>query len=262
MPILKKRAILRVSALLLGGIPLIPVISAERSVNTEKYLAQSSNFITLDKNPSPADLLALKCSGVAALRSHDYERALSIFQKYLSYNSNDPQGYFWRGVAFQNSGQPDRAIEEYQQSLLSADTGPVDAVELRNNLANLLFQKGRMPEAETHYRRALEIDARAWDVKMNYAQLLLSQNRVEEAAKLLSEATPRLAYEPRFCLLEGVIALKRGDNERAIDWLQKCEANAGQVPSRAENLNGASQQKQENFEVAAHAERILQTLSH
>jgi tetratricopeptide (TPR) repeat protein len=96
-------------------------------------------------------------------------------------------------------GKPADAENQFRLAVKEAETmdakDPKLATSL-NNLANCLRQQGKFPEAEEHYKRALEVRQKAVGplhkdligIYDNYAKLLRVTGREEEAKKMEQHA--------------------------------------------------------------------------
>jgi tetratricopeptide (TPR) repeat protein len=100
---------------------------------------------------------------------------------------------------------------------------------LVGNLADVLFDLGRLSEAEMQQRRALELSIREGDEPLRgmrlaqFAMLLLTQGRLEEGEVMLAESVPILEANPEpqshvfIPLCRGTLALIRGENGEAAE---------------------------------------------
>ncbi len=87
------------------------------------------------------------------------------------------------GVAYESRGQLDRAATEYRRALRLDPR----ASRVRVNLGNVEAAKGRWPEAEKCYRRALRDSTTNWDAMNNLAIALLRRGRRLDEARALAE---------------------------------------------------------------------------
>jgi Flp pilus assembly protein TadD len=87
------------------------------------------------------------------------------------------------GVAYESSGQLDLARHEYQRAL-KLDSRYSQA---RVNLGNVEAARGRWSDAEEQYRRALRDSSSNADAMNNLAIALLRQNRHLDEARSLAE---------------------------------------------------------------------------
>ena len=74
----------------------------------------------------------------------------------------------------------------------------------RSNLGSCLQKQGKDEKAEKQFRAAIQLDRSLADAHLNLLNLLVSEERWEEAGKAM-EAGKRLAPSPRYGLLEGKI---------------------------------------------------------
>jgi class 3 adenylate cyclase/tetratricopeptide (TPR) repeat protein len=97
------------------------------------------------------------------------------------------------------------------------------------NLADVLFNLGRLPQAEVEQRRALELSIREGDEPLRgmrlaqMALLLLTQGRVDEAEPMHAESVPILKANPEpqsevfIPVYRGTLAMMRGQNDEAAE---------------------------------------------
>jgi Tfp pilus assembly protein PilF len=89
------------------------------------------------------------------------------------------------GMAYESKGEPDRAAAEYKMALRSEPLA-------RLYLGNVFFGQGRLGDAETEYRAALERLPNNSEVMNNLAWLLLTRKRsLDEAQDLAERAVAR-----------------------------------------------------------------------
>lgn len=89
------------------------------------------------------------------------------------------------GMAYESKGEPDRAAAEYKMALRSEPLA-------RLYLGNVFFGQGRLGDAETEYRAALERLPNNPEVMNNLAWLLLTRKRnLDEAQDLAERAVSR-----------------------------------------------------------------------
>ena len=98
------------------------------------------------------------------------------------------------GRVFENQGNFDRAIQEYQDALTAAETKrhagfkPADQALAHRRMAAVFDRLGRFPQAEDHYKKALKLspkDAKVWN-DSGYSYYL--QGRWGEAERALKTA--------------------------------------------------------------------------
>jgi tetratricopeptide (TPR) repeat protein len=114
-------------------------------------------------------------------------------------------------------GDIDEAISESRKAL---EINP-NYVEAHNNLGNALLRKGRVDEAIIEYQKALEINANTADTHSNLANAFILKKRIDEAIAECREAlgiNPNMA-EAHYSL--GNALLQKGQTDEAIAECQK-----------------------------------------
>ncbi|HEY9682596.1 MAG TPA: tetratricopeptide repeat protein [Oculatellaceae cyanobacterium] len=199
---------------------------------------------------SSPEIIAIKEAGKQKILNHDTANALKDLDKYCKTDWTDPEGHFWLAYALSESGKPDEALKEYDQAEQKQTRFCMDCPELRVNRGNQLFKLGRMNEAEREYKRALEVDPLLYDARLNLAQLLLLQNRVDEAFTQLRQCSYTKSKDAKFCLLEGIANLKKAQINVAMSWLEKCQITSNQYKATSRSIDP----------VCVQAQRLLQFL--
>ena len=103
--------------------------------------------------------------------------ALAIYRRVLKFDGRNGQALNLAGVAYFQLGDQRRALKHLRQAVAG---GSAD-VDAHNNLGNVLKAAGRLDEAETAYRRALEIRPDYADAHYNLGILLEAMGRPSEA---------------------------------------------------------------------------------
>lgn len=111
----------------------------------------------LAASPAWADSFA---EGQAALKRGDYSEAIRLFTLDIQSGQNTPENlavvYNQRGLAYRRSGQPDKAIADYNRAMKLA---PGDA-DLYNNRGIAYKAKGDLRRALADYNQAIELNPR------------------------------------------------------------------------------------------------------
>ncbi len=175
-----------------------------------------------------AAVVEIKETGKREIMNHDFEHALIDLDRYCKTDWTDPEGHFWLGYALAGTGRTMDALHAYDAAEQKQANFGMDCAELRVNRGNLLFKFGKIAEAQTEYQRALEIDPTVLDARLDLAQVLLLQDRVDEAFTQLGHCSNSRADDPKFCFLEGIANLKKGQVDSSIFWLQKCQVTSNQ----------------------------------
>jgi len=150
--------------------------------------------------------------GETALVHKDLNAAIGHLQKYVAARPDDPIGHTLLGSAFQEADRFDEAAKEYERSLEIEPDQPDAQIALASNYAYQkktakaleLFAKampsvepdaptfymyafalkdaGRLPEAESKVRRAIQLDPKYADAHTLLAEILTLEGKKDEAA--------------------------------------------------------------------------------
>ena len=191
-----------------------------------------------------------KFAGKSALLQHDIPTALNEFRTYREMQPADPEAHFYLGFCLAESGIKQEALHEYELAEQQESGYDMDSTELRINRGNLLLQMGRSKDAENEYRRAIEVDPIATEAHLDLAQLMLLDGRIDAAFRELNECASMRGNDPRYCLLQGIANMKKGQIQSAVGWLRKC-----QVTSNQSTLSSRSDEQ-----LSIEAEKLLQLL--
>lgn len=165
--------------------------------------------------------------GLAALDHDDAKAAIAHFQQYVAARPGDAYGHALLGSAFQAAGRFDEAVSEFERGLAIEPDSP----EIEVNLAKIyvyqkktdkaleLFRKGmpgvepdapvfylyasalkdtgKLTEAESNIRRAIQLEPKNIDAHKLLAEILRLEDKKDEAAaeverinQLTAEARP------------------------------------------------------------------------
>ncbi|HQP31154.1 MAG TPA: tetratricopeptide repeat protein [Deltaproteobacteria bacterium] len=97
------------------------------------------------------------------------------------------------GYAYERQGLFDLAAREYTKAAEADKNWAIP----RFNLGNLAYQRGDLKGAERHFRAALRCDAHNTDVMNNLATVLADQGRGPEAADMIARALA-IARKPAY----------------------------------------------------------------
>lgn len=87
--------------------------------------------------------------GVAAVKSGDFKRAISLFQKVVAKDSRNADAWNWIGFSQRNLGHFDRSLAAYEKAL-AIDPGHRGALEY---LGELYLQTGKLDKARAQLER-------------------------------------------------------------------------------------------------------------
>lgn len=116
----------------------------------------------------------------------EFEKALAIIESdKLQSNVLTPRFHFWHGVALDQAGHTDRAVEQFE-TCIRLDPGHADAL---NYLAYLWAVRGiRLDDALRHIQSALALDPDNAAYLDTLGWVYYQQGRYEEALDLLQQA--------------------------------------------------------------------------
>jgi len=86
--------------------------------------------------------------GHAAFKT-DLGRAIELYTLALRFDPDNAKAYCWRGIAYQRSGQPERALNDLQQAI---------AINPHLYLDDLLLKQGRLDEIIAAWDRLLQLE--------------------------------------------------------------------------------------------------------
>lgn len=168
--------------------------------------------------PSQPAVIAQLRRGTQMIDAGKLPEALSIFQDYTRSRPEDPTGYFWIGVCFDEMSNFKNAVIAYQEAISRAEQKAMDSCEIRMNLGNALLKDNDIDQAIEAYKRALEVNpsyglallnlGRAYIAKANYPAALSAFDKCEE-----------LHFNPRqvpYYRAKALLALGRKDEACAL----------------------------------------------
>jgi Tfp pilus assembly protein PilF len=171
---------------------------------------------SLDDDEPSGDSQGFK-AGTDAIAAGDFEKARGIFEKVAGEQPSNAKAHFYLGVAQQNLGQSEAAVQSYERALeldsklteatvnLTAallDAGDAARAEpvIERGLASepnhpgLLYNRaiaasmlGKKTDAVKAYRAALGADPDNLEIKYGYAEALVAAGSNSEARSLLGE---------------------------------------------------------------------------
>jgi tetratricopeptide (TPR) repeat protein len=130
---------------------------------------------------------------------------------------------FERGTKAREDGRLDEAVSHLRKAL---DIYP-DYLKARNDLGAYLLAQGKLEEAAAELRKATEIDPKSFNPRLNLGVVLIQQQKFREAADALERA---LSLDPTSAaahLYAGVALLGSGAAERAERELSAAYESGG-----------------------------------
>jgi tetratricopeptide (TPR) repeat protein len=117
------------------------------------------------------------------------------------------------------SGKRDEALDLGEKALRDAP----ESRRLQNMMANIYLEMKHFDKAEAALRKSIELNDRA-DAYYNLSQLLLKQQRLDEAEDILTEAEAQHATHGSLWISKGDLAARRGRGLEAIEHYKQAKA--------------------------------------
>lgn len=177
----------------------------------------------LGKKPGEHYLLALL--GEVRRQQGKAEEAIELTTKALTAGPEALPVHYYRALAWWDRQDETRALQDLERVLSS----PWATVEAFVAAGTIHLHKNRLAEAESSFRRALQLDQERAEPHLRLAQVLRRQGRLDLAIRELSlvEAGPQLS-SPYFQRLladaaceQGLIRVDQGDRTAAKAWFQR-----------------------------------------
>jgi tetratricopeptide (TPR) repeat protein len=159
---------------------------------------------------APRDADAHNMLGIAYFQSGQPERAADVMVKALALNPSITNGDFNLANILQAAGRHEQACHHYVRALRRT---PGDLQSLQN-LAVLLSRLGRYEEAVERFRQALALNPKSAETYLGLGVALLATGRMQEAVECYTKALAIRPdyYEAHINLGNAAIADKRYEN--------------------------------------------------
>ena len=184
----------------------------------------------IEINPSLAEAhLAL---GLALGQSGMLPQAAAEFRSAIRLRSNYAEAHKRLGITLRRQGDPKAALLEFQKSV---DADPKDP-ECWYNLGVAQKGEGKLDDSLVSFRRAIALKPDFEKARYNLGIALQAQGRKQEAQQELTELKGLHNFrtnlaQSKTLILEGVEALKRGENERAYEAFDRAAQQNPTLPT-------------------------------
>jgi tetratricopeptide (TPR) repeat protein len=163
----------------------------------------------------------------AAFVDARFEDAAEHCARLAEMSPDQAEPWFNLGVAYERSGRAEEAAAAYREA---ARRNPRSAAALVN-LGALLHQHGELDEAASCYQRALKIEPGHRGALYNAGVLVEQQGEADPAEAFYAQCE----WEGAWFRL-GLLRLRRGDYQGAIQALTKCISQRAEWPEAEFNL--------------------------
>ncbi|MGH7125892.1 MAG: tetratricopeptide repeat protein, partial [Stellaceae bacterium] len=151
-------------------------------------------------------------AGVVKAKNGEYTDARKMLEAVVAQHSEIAEAHFWLGVSYQQTQEPDRALDAYRQSIKH---GYPDAFMADYHSAELLAAPGPVLDkdaAKEMLHAALQLKPDLWQAHELAADIALTNNELDDAVKELKavdDSTQKLPAAARTPILVR-IRLKQG----------------------------------------------------
>jgi tetratricopeptide (TPR) repeat protein len=176
-----------------------------------------SYLLSLVESHDPDTTYILEALIQGFLKNHQLAKAYACAEMWLDREPDNPQAFYWRAMAQKDSLNFKPAMDDLQRAI---EVDP-DYREARLRLGELLLEQERPDEAVEQYEWLYARESENSEVTMGLVHCRVAQGRLEEAKELLD---PLLHEHPRSPLVlgeSGKLALKLGDPTAAEDLLRR-----------------------------------------
>lgn len=141
---------------------------------------------------------ALVVLGEAEANRENFADAEKHYSEAIKRNSRIAQAYFGMGQILHMQNRPNQVFDWYEQAVKHAPRNR----RFLLNLASIHAERGELKQAESAYRRLLGMDAKLMLANVELLDVLLKQNKLDQAVELakqglnLLEQSPELEEEP------------------------------------------------------------------
>ncbi len=215
-------------------------------VSKDGYVGAGTEIQVSQIKANPAVSLTLKkASGLEALKADDagrallerggemlkagrYDEALSAFEEFAR---KYPDLYAVRlniGSVYAERGDLDKAEAEFRGVLDKDSRSPEGlkahqetALRALSGLGEVALKRGDLAAAQDHFRRTLELSPEDGAAAYNVAEILFSNQRIDEAIAFFEIAAGIKKDWPRIYHRLGLAYLNKGDLDKAVENLKK-----------------------------------------
>ena len=181
---------------------LVEAVRLHQAGRLDQAAPLYQQVLTLE--PNNAD--ALNLLGLAAQQTGQHQAAIELLRRAVAADSRQPAIHFNLGLALQMAGALEEAEASFRRALVLK---PNDADTI-GNLANVLVALGRLEEAQGSYRKALSLEPNNAAALNNLGTVLWNLERKDEAESLYRRA---LAVMPDYA--DALVNLGNAQREKS-----------------------------------------------
>ncbi|MCU0289209.1 MAG: tetratricopeptide repeat protein [Acidobacteria bacterium] len=161
--------------------------------------------------------VSLMNKGVELINAGKFPDAINTLNEAITATPNNPLLYYYRGFAYDRTGNQDKALEDYKKSL---ELDPTFLLSL-SEVGKIYAKKKDLNNAVIYYKKAYDLGTKDVIALYNYGSCLFNLGNNEEALKVfekLAETDPN--YPDTYYQL-GIIYMGLNDNAKAKANLAK-----------------------------------------
>jgi tetratricopeptide (TPR) repeat protein len=168
-------------------------------------------------------------------------QAIEALTKAIETKPDSASVYFWRAVAYDEMGEPRKAMHDYSKSLTICKSQGMDSAQLRINLGNSLVKLNYLKEAIYDYERAIEIEPDNGVAHMHLAKALLHKGDFEGAITHLRKCeefgfSPNMLPYLKALALSGLGQVEDAKREVSLCLTEEAKAKAPLLYKQASQL--------------------------
>ncbi len=219
----------------------------------EEVLAETQSQRVANEAPTPsveaADVPDLLINADLLVEAKEYELAKNIYRAVLRTGESSELAYAglaevsdkvglieqaiqfaWDSVAFKpnergynilasvliQQGRDREAAQALNRSLKQLELTPFKRAEIYKTLGNCYSRLGETAEAETSYKKALDLSPMSDEVQSNLGALYLEQGQIQEAKRRYQDAVAANARNDKAWMGLGLVAVSEADKETAL----------------------------------------------
>ncbi|MDP1675326.1 MAG: tetratricopeptide repeat protein [Bacteroidota bacterium] len=182
--------------------------SEQEKINQQKEYKTATEVLTASN---------LFRAGFQAFDSHEYDKAIQLFQKAMEINPNDPLLNNNLGSAYYKSGNYGKAIQYLEKAI---EINPQYSMAF-NNLGNVYSDKGNIDKAIELYENAVDLNSENYLAYYNLGLAYYNSGKKDKAIKYYKKTIKiNPTYSEAYCNL-GVIYYDKDDYDEAIEYFSK-----------------------------------------
>lgn len=152
---------------------------AEKAIQIHKGVFERKSISPSEKN------LARFCLGLDYKSAGFVDKSIEIFEELHTYDNNDDRVLSHLVKLYEEVGQLDKAYRTQQELIrLQRSDDYTTLALLEVQIGKNMMDKGENESAEKRFRRAIDLEAKAYPAYMYYGDLLLLEGKKAEAAAM------------------------------------------------------------------------------